>query len=62
MKWPTSNAESLREASTTAVTTYPRVSKIGVWDGSGNVWEWMANPSAPGDNEMALRRRLALLS
>jgi formylglycine-generating enzyme required for sulfatase activity len=56
MKWLTSDADSRREASTTAVTTYPRgVSKIGVWDGSGNVWEWMANPYAPGDNAMPLR-------
>lgn len=54
--WISSDAESWREASTTAVTTYPQgVSKIGVWDGSGNGWEWMDNPYAPGHNEMALR-------
>ena len=56
LDWLSSDAESWREASTTAVTTYPQgVSKTGVWDGSGNVWEWMDNPYAPGDNEMALR-------
>jgi len=54
--WIGSDAESLREASTTAVTTYPQgVSKTGVWDGSGNVWEWMDNPYTPRHNEMALR-------
>ena len=56
LDWIGSDAESRREASTTAVTTYPQgVSKTVVWDGSGNVWEWMANPYAPGDNQMALR-------
>jgi formylglycine-generating enzyme required for sulfatase activity len=54
--WLGSNAESRREASTTAVTTYPQgVSKTRVWDGSGNVLEWMDNLDAPGHNEKALR-------
>ncbi len=56
MIWIGSDAESWREASTTSVTTYPQgVSQNGVWDGSGNVWEWMDNPYTPDDNEMALR-------
>jgi formylglycine-generating enzyme required for sulfatase activity/energy-coupling factor transporter ATP-binding protein EcfA2 len=56
LDWVRSDAESSRGASTTPVTTYPQgVSKSGVWDGSGNVWEWMDNPYAPGDDEMALR-------
>ena len=55
-KWIGSDAESRREASTTAVTTYPQgVSKTGVWDGSGNVWEWMDNPHESSDTEMPLR-------
>jgi formylglycine-generating enzyme required for sulfatase activity len=49
-KWIGSDAESWREASTTAVTTYPQgVSKTGVWDGSGNVWEWLDNPYESSD-------------
>ncbi len=37
-------SEARQEASTTAVTTYPAgVSGPGVWDGSGNVWEWLAD-------------------
>src|SRR5262249_6738292 len=55
-KWVGSDVESLREASTTAVTTYPQgMSHTGVWDGSGNVWEWTSHPSAPGSATMALR-------
>ena len=51
-----SDAESRREAGTTAVTTYPQgASKAGMWDGSGNVWEWMGNPYAPDSDTMALR-------
>jgi formylglycine-generating enzyme required for sulfatase activity len=54
--WVRSDAESSREASTTAVTTYPQgVSKTGVWDASGNVSEWMDNPYAPSSHNMALR-------
>jgi formylglycine-generating enzyme required for sulfatase activity len=56
LKWIGSDAESWREASTTAVTTYPQgVSKTGVWDGTGNVWEWMNNPHESSDTEMPLR-------
>ena len=56
MKWINSDTESRREASTTAVTTYPQgVSKAGVWDGSGNVWEWMGNLFESSDTEVALR-------
>jgi formylglycine-generating enzyme required for sulfatase activity len=55
-KWIVSDAESWREASTTAVTTYPQgASKTGVWDGSGNVWEWMNHPYKSSDTEMPLR-------
>jgi formylglycine-generating enzyme required for sulfatase activity len=54
LAWFRSDTESRREASTTAVTTYSQgVSKTGVWDGIGNVWEWMDNPYAPSDDEMA---------
>jgi formylglycine-generating enzyme required for sulfatase activity len=50
------DSEDRREASTTAVTTFPLGrSKHGVWDGSGNVWEWMANPSSSGGEAIALR-------
>jgi formylglycine-generating enzyme required for sulfatase activity len=56
LKWLGSDAESRREASTTAVTTYPQgVSQTGVWDCSGNVWELMGNLYESGDNNMALR-------
>jgi formylglycine-generating enzyme required for sulfatase activity len=56
LKWIGSDAESWREASTTAVTTYPQgVSKTGVWDSSGNVWEWMTNSQESSDTEMPLR-------
>jgi formylglycine-generating enzyme required for sulfatase activity len=56
IEWLTSDTQSRREAGTTAVTTYPRgASKVGVWDNSGNVWEWMTNTYEPGGNEMALR-------
>jgi len=56
VKWISNDAESQREASTTAVTTYPQgVSQTGVWDGSGNVLEWMGNPYEPGGNTMVLR-------
>jgi formylglycine-generating enzyme required for sulfatase activity/energy-coupling factor transporter ATP-binding protein EcfA2 len=55
-EWITSDAESRREAGTTAVTTFPQgVSQIEVWDGSGNVWEWMGHPYESGGNEIALR-------
>jgi formylglycine-generating enzyme required for sulfatase activity len=69
-KWLGSDLESWREAGTTAVTTYPQgSSQTGVWDGSGNVWEWMGNPYRPDGDTMALRggawlthRRLARVS
>jgi formylglycine-generating enzyme required for sulfatase activity len=49
-------SDELKEASTTAVTTYPGgQSRLGVWDGSGNVWEWMAEPYPPGSDSIALR-------
>ncbi|MCP4361193.1 MAG: SUMF1/EgtB/PvdO family nonheme iron enzyme [Chloroflexi bacterium] len=55
-KWWNSDTESWREATTTAVTTYPQgVSPAGVWDGSGNVWEWMLNPYSSGGDTKALR-------
>jgi formylglycine-generating enzyme required for sulfatase activity/energy-coupling factor transporter ATP-binding protein EcfA2 len=45
-----------REAGTTAVTTFPQGrSRAGVWDGCGNVWEWMAAPYSPGRDEIARR-------
>jgi formylglycine-generating enzyme required for sulfatase activity len=51
-----STEEFWREASTTAVTTYPQgVSQAGMWDGSGNIWEWMNNPYTSGGPDMALR-------
>jgi len=53
--WIKSDAGSRRDAGTTAVTTYPQgASQTGVWDGSGNVWEWI-NSHTLGDNEIALR-------
>jgi formylglycine-generating enzyme required for sulfatase activity len=56
LDWIGSDAESSREASTTAVTTYPQgASKTGVCDGSGNVWEWMDNTYIPDDNGKVLR-------
>jgi formylglycine-generating enzyme required for sulfatase activity len=54
--WMSSNDESWREAGTTAVTTYLQgASQTGLWDGSGNVWEWMHNPYNPDGGTMALR-------
>src|SRR5262249_50101697 len=48
--------ESRQEASTTAVTTYPQgVSQAGMWDGSGNVWEWTNTPYTSGEPDMVLR-------
>jgi formylglycine-generating enzyme required for sulfatase activity len=48
-EWNGSNEESRQEASTTAVTTYPHgVSPAGVWDGSGNIWEWTGQIEADG--------------
>ena len=56
LQWIGSDTESWREAGTTAVTTYPQgASKAGIWDGSGNVWEWMGNPYTRGSDTMALR-------
>jgi formylglycine-generating enzyme required for sulfatase activity len=53
-KWIGSSTESWREASTTAVTTYPQgVSKTGAWDGSGNVREWMNHPHGSSYTDMA---------
>ena len=55
-KWLRGDTESFHEASTTAVTTYPQgVSQAGMWDGSGNVWEWMNNPYTSGEPDMVLR-------
>ncbi len=49
-------SEARREAGTTAVVTFPHgCSKRGIWDGSGNVWEWMANSYEPGGDAIALR-------
>ncbi len=53
-KWV--DSEERREAGLTAVTTYPQgVSQTGVWDGSGNVFEWMINPYKPAGDTMTLR-------
>jgi formylglycine-generating enzyme required for sulfatase activity/energy-coupling factor transporter ATP-binding protein EcfA2 len=53
-KWIASN--EWQEAGTTAVTTFPQGSShAGVWDGSGNVWEWMADPYEPRGDTIALR-------
>ena len=53
-KW--SEFEAWQEAGTTTVTTFPRgQSSAGVWDGGGNVWEWMAGPYRPEGSEIALR-------
>ncbi len=50
------DSEEQRDASTTAVTTFSQgCSRAGVWDGCGNVWEWMANPYEPGGDTIALR-------
>jgi formylglycine-generating enzyme required for sulfatase activity len=55
-KWLRGDTESFHEASTTAVTTYLQgVSQAGMWDGSGNVWEWMNNPYTSGEPDMVLR-------
>ncbi len=54
--WLNSDTESWREASTTAVTSYAQgISASGIWDGSGNVFEWMINPYQPNGDRMALR-------
>src|SRR5262249_41099088 len=54
-KWIGSDTESRREAGTTAVTSYPQgASKAGIWDGSGNVWEWRGNPYPRSSGTMAL--------
>jgi formylglycine-generating enzyme required for sulfatase activity len=53
-KWIDSNES--QEASITAVTTFPQGSSHArVWDGSGNVWEWMADPYEPRGDTIALR-------
>jgi formylglycine-generating enzyme required for sulfatase activity/energy-coupling factor transporter ATP-binding protein EcfA2 len=50
------DSASFQEAGLTAVTTYPQgASLAGVWDGSGNVWEWMGNPHEVGGQTIALR-------
>lgn len=39
--WWNSDTDSWREVTTTPATTFPQgTSAAGVWDGSGNVWEW----------------------
>jgi formylglycine-generating enzyme required for sulfatase activity/energy-coupling factor transporter ATP-binding protein EcfA2 len=49
-------SESFQEAGLTAVTTFPQgVSRAGVWDGCGNVWEWMGNRYEPGGVTVTLR-------
>lgn len=53
-KWLKS--ESYRESGLTAVTTYPQgVSQAGVWDGCGNVWEWMINDYVEKSYEKTVR-------
>jgi len=48
--------ESEREAGITAVTTYPQgVSSTGIWDGSGNVQEWLRDSDASGSDTRPLR-------
>ena len=55
-KWLDSDTESWREASITAVTTYPQgVSSTGIWDVSGNVWEWLRDSDASGSDTRPLR-------
>jgi Sulfatase-modifying factor enzyme 1 len=55
-KWFGSDTESWREASLTAVTTYPQgVSSTGIWDGSGNAREWLRDSAASGSNTRPLR-------
>jgi formylglycine-generating enzyme required for sulfatase activity len=56
LKWTRSDDETRREASITAVTTYPQgVSSTGVWDGSGNVWEWLHDLDASDSDTRPLR-------
>ncbi len=50
-EWWNSDALSWQATATTAVTTFPQgKSRVGVWDGAGNVWEWLPDNSrtAPG--------------
>jgi formylglycine-generating enzyme required for sulfatase activity/energy-coupling factor transporter ATP-binding protein EcfA2 len=48
--------KSYERAGSTAVCTYPDgVSPERVWDGAGNVWEWMASEWEPGSGTRALR-------
>lgn len=55
-RWWNSDEESWRAATTTAVTTYPQgISSAGVWDGSGNVWEWMLDLYDETQGTRALR-------
>jgi formylglycine-generating enzyme required for sulfatase activity/energy-coupling factor transporter ATP-binding protein EcfA2 len=54
--WWGSETESWREASTTAVATFPQgASAAGIWDGSGNVWEWQEDIYDPDEQTRALR-------
>ena len=39
----------------TGLDAFRSVPGRGVWDGSGNVWEWMNNPHESSDTEMPLR-------
>ena len=56
LNWVTSDEEARREATTTAVTTYPQgVSAAGLWDGSGNVWEWQLDIYDPKEQTRTLR-------
>jgi formylglycine-generating enzyme required for sulfatase activity/energy-coupling factor transporter ATP-binding protein EcfA2 len=53
-KWV--DSEERREATTTAVATYPQgASGAGLWDGSGNVWEWQQDIYDPEQGTRTLR-------
>jgi formylglycine-generating enzyme required for sulfatase activity/energy-coupling factor transporter ATP-binding protein EcfA2 len=55
-KWLGSDTETWREAGVTAVVSYPQgVSYAGLWDGSGNVWEWQLDIFDPKLGTRALR-------
>ncbi|MGE3536579.1 MAG: NACHT domain-containing NTPase [Candidatus Tectimicrobiota bacterium] len=55
-QWLVSDTDERREAGTTAVSTYPQgVSSAGMWDGSGNVWEWLMSSFDSKEVQKGLR-------